>query len=192
MDLVARVKNIILTPAREWEIIKTEPITTGEMFTKYVMILAALPAIAGFIGQSLIGASFLGEHYRVPIGAGIASALLWYVLTLVGVYLLGVIIDMLAPSFGCAKNMNASLKIAVFSWTASWLAGVFSIIPALAVLAIFGLYSLYLLYTGMRSLKEVPPDKMVGYYVVTLVVALLVYVVVGVIAGLAIVTHQIP
>lgn len=192
MDLVARVKNIILNPAREWEIIKTEPISTGEMFTKYVMILAALPAIAGFIGQSLIGGSFLGEHYRVPVGAGIASALLWYVLTLVGVYLLGFIIDMLAPSFGCAKNMNASLKIAVFSWTASWLAGVFSIIPALAILAIFGLYSLYLLYTGMRSLKEVPPDKMVGYYVVTLVVALVVYIVIGVIAGLAIMTHHIP
>ncbi|MDD4052464.1 MAG: Yip1 family protein [candidate division Zixibacteria bacterium] len=191
MDLVARVRNIILTPAREWEVIKTEPISTGEMFTKYVMILAALPAIAGFIGRSLIGSSFLGEHYRVPIGSGIGSAVLWYVLTLISVYLLGVIIDMLAPSFGCARDMNASLKVAAFSWTASWLAGVFAVIPVLAILSILGLYSLYLLYVGMRSLKEVPPDKMVGYYVVTLIVALLVYVIVGVIAGLAIVTHQI-
>lgn len=192
MDLVARAKNIILSPVKEWEVIKTETISTGEMFTRYVMILTALPAIAGFIGQSLIGHSFLGEHYHVPIGAGIGSAVLWYVLTLVGVYLMGIIIDMLAPSFGCAKNMNASLKVAVFSWTASWLAGVFAVIPALSILSILGLYSLYLLYVGMRSLKEVPPEKMVGYYVVTLIVALLVYVVVGVIAGLAMLGQHMP
>jgi uncharacterized membrane protein len=191
MDLVARAKNIILRPAKEWEVIKTETISTGEMF-RYVMILAALPAVAGFIGQALIGQSFLGAHYRVPIGAGLVSAILWYVLTIVGVYLLGVIIDMLAPSFGCAKNMNASLKIAVFSSTASWLAGVFAIIPALSILIVLGLYSLYLLYIGMRSLKDVPPDKMVGYYVVTLIVAVLVYIVVGVIAGLAMVGHRLP
>jgi hypothetical protein len=192
MDIVARAKNIILSPAREWEVIKTEPISTGEMFTKYVMILAALPAVAGVIGQSLIGHSFLGEHYHVPIGVGIASAVLWYVLTLVGVYLLGVIIDMLAPSFGCPKNMNASLKVAVFSWTASWLAGIFAIIPALAILAVFGLYSFYLLYVGMRSLKEVPPDKMVGYYAVTLIVGLLVFVMVNVIAGLVMLGQHMP
>lgn len=191
MDLMARAKNIIINPAKEWEVIKTETISTGEMF-RYAMILAILPAVAGFIGQCLIGQSFLGQHYRIPIGVGIASAVLWYVLTLVGVYLLGVIIDMLAPSFGCPKDMNASLKIAVFSWTASWLAGIFAIIPALGILAVLGLYSLYLLYLGMKSLKEVPADKMVGYYVVTLIVAILVYVVVGVIAGLVMLGRQMP
>lgn len=190
MDLVARAKNIIISPAKEWEVIKAEPMTTAQMFTQYVMILAAIPAVAGFIGRSLIGQSFLGVSTRTPIGAGLVWAILFYVFSIIGVYILGLIIDLLAPSFGSPKNMNASLKVAVFSMTASWLAGIFSLIPALFLLGLLGLYSFYLLYIGMRSLKEVPPDKLIGYYVVTLIMAIIVYVVIGVIVGAVALTQQ--
>lgn len=183
MNVVDRAKNIIMTPAREWEVIKTEPMTTGQIYTQYVMVLALIPAIAGFIGRSLVGMSILGEEFRIPIARGLAWAVLSYLLTLVGVYILAAIIDALAPSFGSKKDMSASLKVSAFSMTAAWLAGIFSLIPLLSVLALFGLYSFYLLFIGMRSLKEVPPDKMAGYYVVTLVVAIVVYVVIAVVVS---------
>lgn len=190
MDLVARAKNIIISPAKEWEVIKAEPMSTAQMFTQYVMILAAIPAVAGFIGRSIIGQSFLGVSTRTPIGPGLVWAILFYIFSIIGVYILGVIIDLLAPSFGSPKNMNASLKVAVFSMTASWLAGIFSLVPALFILGLLGLYSFYLLYTGMRSLKEVPPDKLIGYYVVTLVMAIIVYVVIGLVVGAVALTQQ--
>ncbi len=190
MDLVARAKNIIISPAKEWEVIKAEPMSTAQMFTQYVMILAAIPAVAGFIGRSIIGQSFLGVSTRTPIGPGLVWAILFYIFSIIGVYILGVIIDLLAPSFGSPKNMNASLKVAVFSMTASWLAGIFSLVPALFILGLLGLYSFYLLYTGMRSLKEVPPDKLIGYYVVTLIMAIIVYVVIGLVVGAVALTQQ--
>lgn len=186
MDIVARAKNIILNPVREWEVIKAEPIATGEMF-KYAAILAALPAVAGFIGQL-----FAGQRYRVSIGVELASAVLWYIVTLVGGYLFGLVIDMLAPSFDCARNMNAALKISVFSWSALWLAGVLAVIPSLSILIVLGLYSFYLLYLGLRSLMAVPPDKLAGYYVVTVIVGFLVFVVVNVVAGLVRLSEQMP
>jgi hypothetical protein len=174
MDLVARAKNIILSPAREWEVIKTEPISTGEIYTKYVMILTAIPSVAGFIGSSVVGRSIMGQPYKSPLLVGLVWAVFGYVLTLACVYLLGAIIDRLAPTFGCMRNKNASHKIAAFSTTASLLAGIFSMIPAISSLAVLGLYSLYLLYGGMRSLKEIPSEQMVTYYVVTLIVSLVV------------------
>jgi len=183
MNVVERAKNILLAPAKEWEVIKNETISTGDMYSQYVVILALIPAVAGFIGMSLVGVSFFGAGIRVPILSGLSHAIVYYILTLVGVYLLAFVIDALAPSFGAQKDMNASLKVSVFSMTASWVASIFTIIPAMSLLSIVGLYSLYLLYLGMKTIKEPPADKLVPYYVVTLLVTIVVYVVVGVVAS---------
>jgi len=184
MNLVERAKNILLAPAKEWEVIKKEQLSTADMFLKYAVILAAIPAIAGFIGQSLIGRSVWGVHFNVPIGNGLFWAILMYVLGLAGLYLLAFVIDVLAPSFGAKKDMNASLKVAIFSYTAAWIAGIFNLIPALSVLAILGsLYSLFLLYLGLKIVKEPPADKLIGYFVVALIVMVVVYFVIGLIVS---------
>ena len=69
-----------------------------DMFTKYAMILAAIPAIAGLIGNSLIGVSYGFGTFRVPIGSSPGLGDPEYVLSLAGAYLFGFIIDALAPS----------------------------------------------------------------------------------------------
>jgi hypothetical protein len=53
--LVDRVKAILLTPQTEWPVIAREEGDTASLFTQYVAILALIPALAGFIGSSLIG-----------------------------------------------------------------------------------------------------------------------------------------
>ncbi len=185
MNLIDRAKNILITPKTEWEVIKNENLSVAEMFTGYAVILAAIPAIAGFIGRSLIGITvpFVGTTIKIPIGTGLVWAVLYYLLTLAGVYVIALIMDALAPSFGSSKNLVASLKVAVFSSTAAWLAGIFTIFPLLSILSIVGLYSLYLLYLGMKTVKEPPQDKLVGYFVVLLILTIVVYFVVGAIVG---------
>lgn len=185
MNLIDRVKNILITPKTEWEVIKNENLSVAEMFTGYAMILAAIPAIAGFIGRSLIGITvpFVGTTIKIPIGTGLVWSILYYILTLAGVYVIALIMDALAPSFGASKNLIASLKVAVFSSTAAWLAGIFTIFSLLSILSIVGLYSLYLLYLGMKTIKEPPQDKLVGYFVVLLILTIVVYIVVGAIVG---------
>ncbi len=181
MNLVDRAKNILLSPNTEWDIIRNESPTPSELFTGYAVILAAIPAVAGFIGYSLIGISLGGfGNIRLPIGTAITWTILTYILSLVGVYVLGWIIDALAPSFGSLKDLNSSLKISVYAYTATWVAGIFQIIPSLSFLtALASIYSLVLLYMGLKKVKLVPEDKMVGYFVVTIVVALVLYFVIG-------------
>src|SRR5918911_1583173 len=72
--------------------------------------------------------------------SGLVGAILHYILTLVGVYLIAFIIDALAPTFGGAKDFNRAFKVAAYAPTASWLAGVFALLPILSVLTILGLY----------------------------------------------------
>ena len=184
MDLISRVKSILLNPSETWSKIKDEPAEVKDLFTSYAAILAAIPPLAGFIGFSLIGWSVLGFHYRMPFFSGIGQLIVSYVFSLVGLYLLGLIIDALAPSFGSRKNQLRAMKVAVYSWTPAWVAGILTIIPSLGPLAMLAsLYSLYLFYLGLPILMDTPPDKVLGYVIVTILVSVLVWVVIGSLTG---------
>ncbi|MGH7583775.1 MAG: Yip1 family protein [Gemmatimonadales bacterium] len=181
MNLVDRVKAILLTPRKEWPVIDAEPATISSLYSSYVLPLAAIPPIASFIGWSLIGETFFGTTIRLSITQGIESALVRYILSLASVYVLALIIDALAPNFDGQKSQIQAFKIAAYSSTAAWVAGIFMVVPALGILAILGLYSLYLLYLGLPVLMKSPQDKAAGYTVVVIVCAIVLYLIVGVI-----------
>ena len=181
-NLVQRVQNILLKPAAEWEVIAGESATPQSLFTGYACILAAIPAIARMIGGFIPFCIFgVCVHYN-PIFV-IVGAVVNYFLSLVGVYVIGLIIDALAPSFGGEKNPIQSMKVAVYSFTAAWLAGVFAILPALSPLSIVGLYSFYLLYVGLPILTKAPKDKALGYTAVAIVCGIIVFIVAGAVSG---------
>ena len=186
IDLVDRAKNIILTPKQEWELIDREEYEIKDIYTNYVMILAAIPAVAGFLGFSIVPLGGYLSKYGIPIPAGIAHMVLDYVFGLGSVYILALVIDGFAPTFGGEKNFLQSMKLAAFSSTAIWLAGVFFILPALNILFLLGLYSLWLLWLGLPLLMNVHEDKRPAYFVVIAVMALVLHVVIRALTALTI------
>jgi hypothetical protein len=186
IDLVERAKSIILQPKQEWELIDREQYEVKDLFTNYVLILAAIPAVVGFVGASIVPLGGYLSSYRIPIPNGIAHMVIDYLFSLGSVYVLAVIIDGFAPTFGGEKNFLQSMKLAVFSSTALWLAGVFFILPAMSILYLLGLYSLYLLYLGLPLLMNVHEDKRVPYFVVIAVLGLVINVVIRAVAALTI------
>ena len=186
MNIVDRAKNMILKPKQEWQVIDGETHTVKDLYLHYAMILAAIPAVAAFIGFSIIGLGGVLSQYRIPIASGVAMMIVKYVLSLASVYVLALIIDALATNFGSQKNFMQALKLSVFSMTAAWLAGIFSILPALSILGLLGLYSLYVLYLGLPILMKTPEDKVIPYFVVILIAAVVVHVVIGTLAALTI------
>src|SRR5262245_42705686 len=186
MSIVDRIKNICLTPNTEWPVIANEADSTGNLIAGYVAPLAAISALAGFIGVSLVGTStFFAGTYRMSILAGLALAVWTFIGAIIGVVLVGFIINALAPTFGGEQNSARAMKVAVYSFTPAWVAGVLRIIPALGILAILGaFYGFYLLYLGLPALMKSPKEKAAGYTVVTIIAAIVVYVVVGAVGGL--------
>jgi len=180
MNLIDRVKSILLQPKQEWEVISGEITTTSELYKTYIIPLAAIGPVASFIGMSIVGISMpLTGTFRVPLTTAIASTAVHYVLGLIGVYILALIIDYLAPTFSGEKNMGQALKLAAYSYTAGWLAGIFIIIPVLGILSIVGLYSIYLLYTGIPVLMKAPQEKSLGYTVAVVIAAIIIFVVIS-------------
>jgi hypothetical protein len=175
MNVVERVKAILFTPKTEWRAIEPEPGDPVYLFTNYVAILAAIPAVCGFIGMTIFGGS---------IGGGLVSAVVYYVLTFVVVYVAALIADALAPTFGAQRNQPNALKLVVYSMTPAWVAGVFSLIPHLAILVLLGwLYGLYLLWLGVPALMKAPDEKSVPYTAAVAVCVIVVFVVVGWLVG---------
>jgi hypothetical protein len=184
MDIIGRVKAILLTPKTEWLVIEREPGDPAYLFANYVAILAAIPAVCGFIGGSIVGISVpIVGTVRIGIVSGIASALIQYLLAFAMVYVMALIIDALAPTFKGQKNQANALKLAVYSMTPVWLAGVFSLIPGLRLLGILGLYGLYLLWLGLPPLMKAPQEKSTGYAAAVVVCAIIISLVVGAIVA---------
>ena len=172
MNLIERAKNIILTPASEWEVINNESTTTAQLYTSYILLLAAIGPLA-----MILGGGFFSMLYRVPL------AIMTYVLSLVSVFAVGFIIDLLAPNFGAQKNQMQALKVSAYAMTPAWIAGIFNLIPFLGMLGLLAsLYGLYLLYLGLPVLMKVAQDKVVPYVVVVVVCA---FVTIGIFGWIA-------
>ncbi len=181
-SLIARIQGILMTPRTEWDKIDGEAATPQSLFMGYACILAAIPAIAQIIG-GLFPICVLGVCVHRSLIGVVVGAVLYYILSLVGVFVTGLIIDELAPSFGGTKNRVQALKVVVYGWTAAWLAGIFAILPMLSILGIVGLYSFYLIYLGLPKLMKSPQDKALGYTAVSLILAIIIYVVIAAIAS---------
>jgi len=187
--LIERVKDILMSPKTEWGVIDGESATVGGIYTSYVLILAAIPQICMALGMIFFMPRPMAEVASVAAAFGvytltpasiILGAVVQYVLSLVCVYVMAMIIDGLAPSFGGTKDQLKAFKVAAYYPTAAWVAGILYIIPMLGILALIaGIYSLYTLFLGLPQLMRVPEDKKVGYFVVTLVIAIIVFMVVG-------------
>ena len=182
MNLIERAKNIMLTPKTEWDAVAVDPTPTATLVTAYVLPLAALSAVAHFISSAVIGTSIpFGGTFRMPMGWALGMLVYGLVMSIVAVFLLGFIIDVLAPTFGGQKNFNQAVKVAAYSYTAGWLGGVLGIIPWVGWILglLVSLYGIYLLYLGLPKVMKNPPEKSVAYTVVVIIVAIIVAIVIG-------------
>lgn len=182
MGLVDRAKNILLTPKTEWDVIAAETTPTVTLITGYVLPLAAVAAIAGFLGTMLLGAT-------VGIRLGLAWSLVMLVFNLVMavvmVFIVAFIIDALAPSFGAQKDHPQALKVAAYAYTPVWVGGIIMIIPLLGILLLLAaVYAIYLLYLGLPRLMKAPPEKAGPYTAVVVVIAIVAALIVGAIGSL--------
>lgn len=178
--LLQRVLDILMRPRDTWLQIDAEDGNPARIYLGYLVFLAAIPAVAGFIGYSLIGVGAFGISVRVPVVQGLVSMVVGYVLSLAMVYVLALIANMLAPRFQAQQDMGSAFKLVAYASTAGMLGGVFSILPSLAMLGLLAaLYSVYLIYSGIPVLMKAPQEKAVGYTVALVVCGILAGIVVG-------------
>ncbi len=186
MLLMDRVKSILLQPGATWKAIDGEFTKPAELYQRYIIPLAAVGPVCTAIGMSVFGlrVPLVGATFRVPVLSALTQAVVQYVLALVGVFVVALIINALAPTFGGQKNDVQALKVAAYSSTAAWVGGAFNLIPPLALVGMLvSLYTLYLLYAGLPVVMKAPRDKAMGYTIVVIIAVVVVWLIMGAIAA---------
>ena len=171
-----RIKGLLLRPTLEWPVIAAEAATVKGLFRRYAALLALLGPLATLCHEVLFAGA--NPFEAVPYFA------VSYGLSLLAAYVLGIVIDGMAETFGSPKDSLASMKLAVYAMTPYWLIGAFNLISpklALALTLTLGFYGAYLIYTGLTPLKETVPNRRLGY---TVAVSLIWIALTAVIAGL--------
>jgi hypothetical protein len=165
MNALNRAANILLEPQSEWSAIARERSDPKSLYLGYVAILAILPAAATLISTSLVGSIGFG---RLGAGLALQAALAGYVLSLAMVLVIAYVASALAPRFGGQGDFDQALKLTAYALTASWVTGIFTILPVIGWLIslLGGLYSLYLVQVGAPQLLQMPERAAVGFGIV--------------------------
>jgi len=181
--LVARAKSVLLKPDETFKAIAHETTPPSSVLTGYALALIAIGPIAAFIGGQLFGYGAFGVSFKPTLMGGLTQAVVQFVLAIVGLGVIAFVANFLSPRFGGKDDFAAAFRLVAYSMTAAWLAGIFSLIPALSILGLLGLYSLYLFYKGAAPVMQLPAEKTLVYTVATVVVGIIVNIVIGMIAA---------
>lgn len=166
-----RVKEILLTPDLAWDKIKAENDSVGDIYKKYLLVLAAIGPIFAWIKFSIIGISVLGYTYRAPIVGGLIGAIVQYGVQLLMAYLAAIILEKLAPKFEGSTTLNDTFRLVAYAATPAYISGVFIIIPAIGFIAALAgfIYSVYLFFKGLPKFVAISETKKFAYIAVSVV-----------------------
>lgn len=181
-QIISRAKNIILSPATEWEAIKAEAKPSNEILINYVVPLVVLVGLCNIVGSLLFHMSYFSFTFSL------LTAIIAIIVPLATLYISAWIINELAGSFGSQKNFDAAFRLMAYASTASYLASaaaaLLPIVGIRTILMLCGLYSLYLLYTGFTPMMATPEDKKIGYCIVSILVIIVAMVILTMVLGL--------
>ena len=167
-----RAKTMLLDPSAEWPAVERESGDPAYLLSRYVAVLALIPAVCGFVGASVIGVVVPGTGLvRASLFDGFFGAIFGYAMAFGIVLILALVIDQLAPLFGGRKDFDSAFKLAVYSYTPVWLTGIFLLLPGLRFLILLSFYGAYVLALGLPRLMKSPVQKSYGYALVIVVCA---------------------
>ena len=183
------VWGLFSQPKKEWKSIKEERCTVGKCFCSHVLILAAIPAIAGYIGTTQVGWSFGGfEVHKLTTQSALQIAILTYLTMLVAVFSLGKAIHWMGQTYGSKQTLPQAIALAAYTATPLWLMGIFFLYPVLWVNMLIGLpalaYTVYLLYTGVPVMMGVSQER--GFLFASAVLSVGLVMLVAVLGAMAV------
>lgn len=178
MNIIDRVKNILLTPKTEWQAINGETATPQSLLMGYVLPLAVIASLGSLL-KGFLFAGTLGLKYFIVL------AIIAFISTVLAYYITVIVVDMLAPSFASEKDMGKSAQLVAYSATPSYIGALLSFIPVLGWLLPLAawVYGIYLMFLGIGPLKKTPEDKKVVYMVVAYLIMIAIYFILAAVLG---------
>ena len=177
---IQHIIGLFVDPTQEWEKIR-EQHQAGRHSVAHIFLLAAIPAISGYVGTTRVGWRIgVGDPIRITGDSAIAIAVIYYLALLVGVFSIGWVIHLLGKAYEVVKPLSLCLALAAYTATPLFLIGIMEIYPVLWLNMLLGLpalaYTVYLLYSGLPIMMEIPAERGFLYSSAVLAVGLIALV----------------
>lgn len=171
-----RIKNLMLTPRTEWPAIANDGSPAASIYTGHVLVLAAVAALATWLGIAALGSMMSGFGFGSSFG--LMTALLSFGSSFLGVFVVSWLARTIAPSFGGIADSHQALKTVAYSWTAVWLGQIGGIVPVLGFLIMIAalVYTIWQFYLGCQHTQKVPSEKAAGFTAVVIIAGIVTMV----------------
>lgn len=162
--MLSHVAGLLVNPGAEWAKIRDENSDLKSTYVNHVIVLAAIPAVCGFIGTTLVGWRIgAGDPVSLTVGSALTIAIAFYVAMLVGVFVMGRFIYWMADTFGTKTTLERAVALTAYTATPLFLVGLSALYPTLWVDMLIGLvgvgYTIYLLYSGIPILFNISKEQ---------------------------------
>lgn len=163
-SIIIRVKNILIRPQHEWQVIKDEKTTYRKIIFRYVGVLAMVPPAAALAGRIIFDSHIPNSALASSAGYLVLTNMLWYCMYVINVVIVGVIISAMVLRSESGWNGLQALKVAAYSFTPLFIAGFIVVLPRMGwVIQAAILYSVYLLYFGIIALGAMRKKQAAWY-----------------------------
>jgi hypothetical protein len=184
--VLSHVWGLLAHPEKEWKTIRKESYTIGKSYYSHVLLLAAIPPIAGYVGTTQVGWQVVSrEVHKLTPESGQWIAILSYLTILVAVFTIGKLIHWMGRTYGAKKSLSQCIALAAYTATPLYLSGIMLLYPLLWLNLLLGLpvlaYTVYLLYTGVPIIMGIPRER--GFLFSTAVLAVGLVTLVAVLAS---------
>lgn len=181
--LISRIWGLFLHPNKEWELIQREQANRSRPYLIYLLLLAAIPPLAGYIGATQTGWQIGdGAITKLTVESTIPLCIAAYLAIVIGIYATGIAINWMGATYtDLDKGDFSGLGLAIYSSIPLLVLSVVGVYPViwlgLITLVVAACYSAYLLYKGVPILFQIPPDRGVMFASAILTFALVIAVV---------------
>jgi hypothetical protein len=179
--VLQHVWGLFVNPKREWVSIREDECTIGKCYAIHVLILAAIPPIAGFIGTTQFGWQIgVGEPVKLTFQSAAMISILYYLAMLVGVFSIGWMTHWMGSTYGAEVPLSQCVVLAAYTATPLFLIGIMQLYPVLWVNLVVGIpalaYTVYLLYSGVPIMMGISEDRGFLFSSAVLAVGLVAFV----------------
>lgn len=184
--ILNHVWGLLFRPEAEWESIRKENCTVGRCYFSHVLLLAAIPPVAGYIGTTQIGWQVAArEVHRLTPESALWIAVLSYLTILVAVFSIGRMIHWMGQTYGSSQILPQCIALAAYTATPLYLSGIMLLYPVLWLNLLLGLpvlaMTVHLLYSGVPIIMGIPKER--GFLFSTAVLAVGLVTLVAVLAA---------
>jgi len=148
---------------KEWINIRDKKISVAECFYKYVLTLAAIPAISAFIGAAVIGWDIGDRNFKFTIESTIPLVIAFYLACIAGTAIIGKAIHWMAETYGSSKDLSTCMFLTITILSPFFLSGIVASAPIPWLIFLTGLaaiaYAVYLLYTGIPVVMGINQER---------------------------------